>query len=196
MFKYMQKALLPKNRFGTRMIVAMIFISVASPLWAQIKPGSVASAQDHVLQVYFFLLVFATIINRIVEYIKLFFQWIWPKIPFLQKIGFAVWKMVKKKLERLPLEYDEQKMRDQVNRIIITLILQVSAFLIGIAICRGFKIDMLEALNVNLQSPTLRYVFSGLLAGAGIGPIHSVFRMANEKRKLKELKTIVSGGQV
>ena len=148
--------------------------------------------EPHVLKVYFFLLVFATIISRIVDYIKIIFQWLWPKIKLLKNLGDYIWKVVKINLDNLNLEYDPVKVRATVDKICVALALQFLAFGLGILFCIVFGLEVVSALNIHIKSELLKQILSGLLAGTGIGPIHSVFRMSGEKRKIKELKATLS----
>ena len=149
--------------------------------------------EAHVLKVYFFLLVFATIISRIVEYVKIIFQWLWPKWPVFNHLGEALWAAVKRNLDALNLDYDPVKVRAKVNQISVALILQVFAFILGVMLCLFFNLEVMSALNLQIENETMKQILSGLLAGAGIGPVHSVFRINGEKRKIKELKATVSG---
>lgn len=149
--------------------------------------------EPQVLKVYFFILVFATIISRIVEYVKIIFQWLWPKIKLLRYIGDSLWNAVRVNLDNLNLEYDPLKMREAVNQVSVALVLQLLAFVLGVLLCLVFKLEVVSALNLQLENETLKQILTGLLAGAGIAPIHSVFRMSGEKRKIKELKTTVTG---
>ena len=149
--------------------------------------------EPHVLKVYFFLLIFATIISRIVDYIKIIFQWLWPKIKLLKNFGDSIWAVVKINLDNLNLEYDPVKIRDAVDKISVALALQLLAFGLGILLCLLFELEVVSALNLQLKNEMLKQILTGLLAGAGIGPIHSVFRMSGEKRKIKELKATAGG---
>ncbi len=92
-------------------------------------------------------------------------------------------------LDRLGLEYDPVKMRDAVDKISVAVSMQVLAFGLGILFCLVFKLEVVSALNLQLHNEIVKRVLTGLLAGAGIGPVHSVFRMSGEKRKIKELKS-------
>ena len=183
-----------KQFFTSRKLFYLIFLFIAvHPALAQNASKGARELEPHVIKVYFFILVFAIIISRLVDYIKIIFQWLWPIIKLLSKIGDAIWKAVKTNLDRLKLEYNETKVRNLVNKISVDIVLHFLAFSLGIVFCLAFKLEVISALNIPIESETLKYILSGLLAGAGIGPIHSVFRMTGERRKIKELKTAISG---
>ncbi len=184
-----------KQFFAFKKFLSLIFLFALAvhPLFAQEASKGTQELEPQVIKVYFFILVFAIIISRLVDYIKIVFQWLWPKIKLLSKIGDAVWKAVKTNLDRLKLEYDETKIRNLLNKISVDIVLHLLAFSLGIIFCLVFKLEVISALKISIESETLKYILSGLLAGAGIGPIHSVFRMTGERRKIKELKNAVSG---
>jgi len=184
-----------KHISGIKKISFTLFFFALSalPLIAQNTPKDAEALEPHVLRVYFFMLVFAVIISRLVDYIKIIFQWLWPKIKLLSMIGEALWKTVKTKLDRLKLEYDEEKVKNHVNKTAVDIVLHILAVSIGIVFCLAFKIEVISLLNIPLENDVLKYIFSGILAGAGIGPIHSVFRMTGERRKIKELSAALSG---
>jgi len=167
--------------------VVLFFFGI---LFAQIhEPSGAGQKMDtEVLKVYFFLLVFATIISRIIQYIKLFFQWLWPKVGFFQTLSEKLWVVVKRQLDKLGLSYDEDNVKGTTNTILLAIVLHTVGFIIGMVICVNFQLGVINLLGwVNIPS-TLNYLLTGILIGAGIDPVHTVFRLTEEKRRVKKLK--------
>lgn len=154
-----------------------------------------AGLDSQVLKVYFFLLVFATIISRLVEYIKVIFEWLWQRVPLLSKLSEGIWRLVKRQLDKLALEYNAVLVRSLVDKIVTTFAVHTLGFVLGVIICLQFRIGMIDILGWTQISPTLNFIFTGILIGAGIDPVHAVFRWASEKKKLKNLYAQVSATQ-
>jgi len=186
-----------KNKKITALTIVCCVLLWAGSLAAQVAETAarIAPTDTQVLKVYFFLLVFATIISRIVQYIKLFFQWIWPKVAFLQKISEKLWLMVKKQMDKLGLSYKEGDIKQIVRTVLLAIVLHTIGFIIGIVLCLNFELGVIHLLGWTNIHPTLNYLITGVLIGAGIEPVHSAFRLAEEKRRIKKLKTQISSGQ-
>ncbi len=177
-----------KAWIGLGVVLILVGVALCRVVLAQETETTPAAPIDiSVLRVYFFLLVFATIVNRILQYIKIVLQWFWPKFKFLQAIGNDIWRLVKKNLDKLKLVYDEAKVRQSVDKTAIATGLHTLGFIIGMIICVAFKIGAIDKLGWFHIHPTLNYLLSGILIGAGVDPIHSVFRMVEEKKKTKKL---------
>ena len=186
-----------KIRHETTIWISIVFLLFgAGYVLAQETETTTAAPIDiSVLRVYFFLLVFATIVNRILQYIKIICHWFWPKLKLLQAIGNGIWRLVKKNLDKLKLTYDEGKVRQNVDKTAIAAALHTLGFIIGVIICSAFKIGAIDKLGWYHIPPTLNYILSGILVGAGVDPIHSVFRMVEEKKKTKKLLMDVTSRQ-
>lgn len=172
--------------------ILVIFFSISGILMAQAEQGS-APFTGNTLQVYFFLLVFATIINRVLEYLKVLLIWLDSRKGLLQKIGHYLWLFIERKMKQLGLDIDEKKIRPKLNSLVIATILHLLGFIIGIAICVSLDIGLIDALGFNPGGRLINNVATGLLAGAGIDPIHSVFRLLQEKKKIKKLLAKLPG---
>ena len=172
-----------------KFLIFFIILLFCGILFAQTSEPAVAGQQinTQVLKVYFFLLVFATIISRIIQYIKLFFQWLWPKIGFLQTISEKLWSIVKRQLDKLGLSYNEDSVKGTTNTILLAIVLHTLGFIIGIVICMNFHLGVIHLLGWTNIPDTLNYLLTGILIGAGIDPVHSFFRLTEEKRRVKKL---------
>ena len=171
---------------------SLLFFEILS---AQTAGGDLVKTDTNVLKVYFFLLVFATIISRIVQFVKLFFQWLWPKVSFLQRISEVLWLAVKKQMDKLKLSYKEEDIKQIIRTVLLAIVLHTLGLIIGIVICLNFKLGVVHLLGWANINPTLNYLITGLLIGAGIDPVHSVFRLAEEKRRIKKLKSRMAGSE-
>ena len=171
-------------------ILTLLFLIITNQLAGQEQAASSSASAEMemgVLSVYFFLLVFATIINRILQYFKLVYKWLFPKIKLLQNLNETVWQFIKKQMDKLKLEYDEKQVRKTVAETVTLIILHIIGFVIGIVICTNFQLGAMDKLGWSDISPGLNYILTGLLIGAGVDPVHSVFRMVGEKKKIKKL---------
>lgn len=139
-----------------------------------------------ILQVYFLMLLFATIINRILEYFKLLLAAADRKIKFFYRIGNFVWHKVRRSMDGLGIFYDEQTAKKKLQKYMIFAVMQFWGFVLGVGFALELQLNALSRLNVAV-SDVFGYIITGLVIGAGIEPVHSFFRIAQEKRKIKEL---------
>ncbi len=93
------------------------------------------------------------------------------------------------KLNRLGIDFDEQKLYENIQRYTISLLMQFLGFVLGVLLAFALQLNVLQAFQVLPNNPTIGLLLSGLLIGAGVEPVHSFFRIAQEKRKLKKLFT-------
>ncbi len=141
------------------------------------------------IKVYFLLLLFATILNRILEYLKLLLAYLNQKKPFLTRLFKILFNAIATKLNRLGIDFDEQKLYENIQRYTISLLMQLLGFVLGVLLAFALQLNVLQAFQVLPNNPTIGMLLSGLLIGAGVEPVHSFFRIAQEKRKLKKLFT-------
>lgn len=141
------------------------------------------------IKVYFLLLLFATILNRILEYLKLLLAYLNQKKHFLRKLFKSLFNAIVTKLNRLGIDFDEQKLYENIQRYTISLLMQFLGFILGVLLAFALQLNVLQAFQVLPNNPTIGLLLSGLLIGAGVEPVHSFFRIAQEKRKLKKLFT-------
>ncbi|RMG82696.1 MAG: hypothetical protein D6707_02425, partial [Bacteroidetes bacterium] len=139
------------------------------------------------IKVYFLLLLFATILNRLLEYLKLLLAYLNQKKPFLTKLFKRMFNAIATKLNRLGIDFDEQKLYENIQRFTISLLMQLLGFVLGILLAFALQLNVLQAFQLLPNNPTIGLLLSGLLIGAGVEPVHSFFRIAQEKRKLKKL---------
>lgn len=175
-----------------QIFILLVLSALSSSLFASQAETVSAAGSSNVLKVYFFLLVFATIINRLLQFIKVLFQWLWPKFAFFGKIGEGIWQFVKRQMDRLKLKYKEEDVRKEVQKGATAIVLHGFGFVIGIIIAFSFELGVIDLLGWENISSTLNYIATGILIGAGVDPIHSVFRFAEEKKKLKKLKSQIN----
>ena len=180
-------------RFRYKILAILLFPAIIPFELIASQTGVVPAAGDsNVLKVYFFLLVFATIINRLLQFVKVLFQWLWPKFAFLGSIGEGIWQFVKRQMDRLKLKYKEEDVRKEVHKVATAIALHGLGFIFGIIITLNFELGVIDLLGWGNIGPTLNYIATGILIGAGVDPIHSVFRFAEEKKKLKKLKSQIN----
>ncbi|HHJ52001.1 MAG TPA: hypothetical protein ENJ89_02295 [Caldithrix abyssi] len=167
--------------------VLLIFLLLTGALLAQPSaPGEARPLSGDVVKIYFFLIVLATVINRIVEYVKSLLEWIWPKIGLLRKLGDAIWDRVKDYLDHLQIVYQETVAREQIMKFLVALSVHTLGIAVGIYLCVTFGLGVVDKLGIQHINPTLNAVISGVAAGLGIDAVHSIFRLAEEKRKFRK----------
>lgn len=143
----------------------------------------------NLVKIYFLLLLFATILNRILEYLKLLLAYLNNRWHFLSAIFDVLFKFVSGKLNSLGLDFDEQKLSENIRVYTISFLMQLLGFVLGVFLAFLLNLNVLKAVNVLPGNPQIGLFLSGLLIGAGVEPVHSFFRIAQEKRKLKKLFT-------
>ena len=166
-------------------LLSMIF---AQEAFAQTVSGKSAFFTSQVLTIYFLMLLFATIINRILEYSKLMLMLLDRKHGLLRRFGETLFETVKTKLDGLGISYDAEALRRRLNQMVLFTVMQLGAFVLGILLAYLLRLDVFTVLQINLGKP-YAYLVTGLIIGAGVEPVHSFFRIAQEKRKIKKLLT-------
>ncbi len=139
------------------------------------------------VRIYFLLLLFATILNRLLEYLKLVLAYLNRKWGFLTIPFQKIQNLITQKLDQLGIAYNPETLQTQVRKFVISAIMQFLGFGLGIIIAFGLKLNILQTFNVLPNHQNLGLIVSGLLIGAGVEPVHSFFRIAQEKRKLKKM---------
>ncbi len=176
-----------QNEIHPYIIASLLFVGVI-PAVAQ-TPGADPTGlySADMIKVYFFLIIVATIINRITQYLKLLLQWFVPKIGFVQAVYGWYWKTMKTRLQKNGLIFDEQSVRPILRKFIISVVTYSVGIVLGIFICVQFDLGILKDMGIAAPGKTLDAVISGIAAGIGVEPVHSLFRLAEEKRRLKKL---------
>ncbi|MBD3224137.1 MAG: hypothetical protein GF313_05370 [Caldithrix sp.] len=186
-----------KHHFKRWMYPLVLILILCIPLAAQDSGAaeSMTEMDTAVLKVYFFLLVFATIINRLLQYIKIIYLWLKLRIRFLNRINERIWQRVKKNLERWHIKYDEETVRPFVDKAVTAIVLHTLGLIVGIFICFSFQLSVMQFLGWLSIPAALDYTLTGLLIGLGIDPVHMAFRFAEEKKQLKHSLNRVSSKQ-
>ena len=184
-----------KKKIKRRLAAALILLSGFPPLFAQSGAAQTAPAYSaDMIKVYFFLIVVATIISRITQYLKLLLRWLLPKIGLMQRVYGWYWQRMKKRLQINGLALPEEEARPMLRKFIISVITYSAGIILGVLICVQFDIGVLKEMGFAVSNKTLDAVISGIAAGIGVEPVHSLFRLAEEKRRLKKLYSDVIGG--
>jgi len=183
------------NKVNWFMLAGLLFLFNLVPAVAQnsgTAPAELYSAD--MIKVYFFLIIVATIISRITQYLKLLLQWLVPKMGFMQAVYDWYWGKIKKRLQKNSIMADEQSVRPVLRKFIISVITYSAGILLGVFICVQFDLGILKYMGLAVPGKTLDAVLSGIAAGIGVEPVHSLFRLAEEKRRLKKLFSDVTAG--
>ncbi|RLD15896.1 hypothetical protein DRI50_03175 [candidate division KSB1 bacterium] len=167
-------------------IVLIVLFGWASGAFAQSQTPSAPFFTSEIIIIYFLMLLFATIINRLLEYLKLFLAMIDQKVGFFARIRDAVFNKVRRKMDRMGILYNPEKVRSNLKKYLIFAVMQFLAFGLGIVLAWLLKMDVLAQVQLNVGQP-LGFILTGLIIGAGVDPVHSFFRIAQEKRKIKKL---------
>ncbi len=176
------------NTGGRRLIVALSTgLLLTGSLFAQDVNVTNAGEGASVLRVYFVLLVFATIISRLLQIVKLFYRWLAGKWTILRRPNEWLWKIVKRRLDRWGFEYEGSAVRQKLDKGLTAFYLHTLGFAVGVAICVSFNIGALQWLGWQTIPDSLNYILTGILTGAGIDPVHAFFRFAEEKKEMKRL---------
>ncbi len=156
-------------------------------LWAQVPSGQQNTFFTvDILRLYFLMLLFATIINRLLEYLKILLSLLDDRWHWLGRVLDFFWNNVRRRMDRLGIFYQPEQVRARLKKILLFTVMQTLAFLMGVYLAWQLHLDVFNAMDIAL-SPQFAVVLTGLIIGAGVEPVHAFFRIAQEKRKLKEL---------
>ena len=173
-------------------IISVLFLLVSFSLAQGNAPGSPASGSADAIKAYFFLIVMATVISQVVNYLKLLLQWIWPHVSWLVRSGDWLWRKAQKIIERVVVSYQEEEARVFFKQFLIFLATHSAGILIGVVLCMKLQFGVLDDLGFHFRNTIFNYLFSGIAAGLGIQPVHSLFKWASEKRRIKNLLSSIS----
>lgn len=141
---------------------------------------------------FFILLIIATILDRLMEILTIFFEWLWPRSPFLQECWNSLWEALAEKLQeidpRLVQEENLREIKRNSRAIFLQLVIHVAASALGVFICFRLKLGMLYGMDLIKSSSGWDYFLTGLLVGAGSEPIHSLFRIAQARKQKRKLE--------
>ncbi len=180
------------KKISMRILIITLF-TFTGALFAQSLPEtSGPSLNTDVVKIYFFLIVLATVISRVLEYLKSVLEWLWPKVGFLTAFSNAIWNRIRYYLDHMHMVYDETEARALTMHFLTSLIIHTFGVALGVFFCVQFELGMVDKLGIQNIDPVLNSVISGIAAGLGIDAVHSVFRMAEEKRRLKKLYNTLS----
>lgn len=169
-------------------IIAIFMLVFANGAFAQGTRQATSFFTSEIITIYFLMLLFATIINRLLEYLKLLLTVVDQRFEMFSKLGDSIFNAISQKMDRLGIYYDADKVRSNLRKYLIFAVIQFCAFVLGIFLAFLFKMDVLTQLQMSVGEP-YGFILTGLIIGAGVDPVHSFFRIAQEKRKIKKLKT-------
>jgi len=175
-----------KSKKSILIILFFLFV-LTNSAFAQGAQPQTPFFTSEIITVYFLMLLFATIINRLLEYLKLLAIIVDRKVRLFAKFGDAIFEAVRQKMDRFGIYYDAEKVRANLRKYLIFTVMQFFAFVLGVLLALFLKLDVLVQLQMSLGEP-YGFILTGLIIGAGVEPVHSFFRIAQEKRKLKKLK--------
>ncbi len=187
MFKKSQKKLWIRTS-----VVFLSLMVLATDVFAGEKANAQAFFTTDIIKIYFLMLLFATIINRILEYLKLILAAVDQKIGFFRGISDRILQRIQRKMDRLGISYQQEQLRSNLQKYLISGCMQLLGFALGIIIAWSIHLDILEGLKLMVVKP-YGVIITGLVIGAGVEPVHSFFRIAQEKRKIKQLLSKMQG---
>ncbi|WP_456408466.1 hypothetical protein [Caldithrix abyssi] len=176
--------------FSKRLVyVLTMLFGMASVSFAQTGEGQTGIYTLELIRIYFLLLLFATILNRLLEYLKILAAFLNDKFGLLTGLFNKIIRAVSQKLDGLGIAYDENRLSANVRKYTISALMQFLGFGMGVLLAFALQLNVLAPLHILPQNTTWGLIISGLLIGAGVEPVHSFFRIAQEKRKLKKMFT-------
>ncbi len=171
------------KQFISLILIVLIFSQI---VLAQSVRGEKNFFTSDVVNIYFLMLLFATIINRLLEYAKLLVILVNQRVGLLTRLSDALFDSVTHKMDLLGINYDAQKVREKLNKHVVFVIMQFGAFVMGIFLAWWLQLNVMAQVQFSMGK-VWGFVLTGVLIGAGVEPIHAFFRIAQEKRKIKKL---------
>ncbi len=168
-----------------KIIFMFLVLGLPPVLMAQVTVTTDLPAS--VLNLYVMMLVFATLINRLLEIIKAILDWLTEKRLEL-RLSSLVLNRVIGLFKRWKLNYDREVLSRNVEALVNRVFYHTLGFAIGLVFAIFFRIDLLQAIGLISLPAGLNFVVSGLLMTLGMDPIHQVIRWAQEKQAVKQLR--------
>ncbi len=158
------------------------FLILTTGLHAQAAQGPTTSFT----RVYFLMLLFAVIINRLLEYLKILLLLIDEKWKILSPLNDFFSKRIEKNLEHLNVAVPSEELKKKSSRLLLSSLMQFLGFTLGVAVSALLKLNAMVAFELPIPG-SIGIFITGIVIGAGVEPIHTFFRIAQEKRKIKKI---------
>ncbi len=167
------------------LLIPFFILNFNRVVWAQTVGNESTFFTSQMINIYFLMLLFATIINRFLEYVKLLLLLADRRIGLFQRLSTTLLAIVQRNMDNLGIHYDVQETRRRLNKVVLFTIMQCAAFGLGIVLAWVLHLNVFTELQIGIGQG-FAITLTGLIIGAGVEPIHSFFRIAQEKRKLKK----------